>query len=334
MSGADDTLALVADIGGTNARFALSRRGAATVIDVDSIRVCRGSDQPSLAAAIHDYLRAQGVRPARAVLAVAAPVVDDRVQLTNSPWSFSCSGLAHEVGLAALQVVNDFAAMSAGVPELPASALQPLGPLGPYSLTDAAARVVAILGPGTGLGVGLLVRRDGRSLIVDTEGGHMAFAPTDELEVEVWRRLVARHGRVSNERLISGPGLAALHQVLAEIDGRPAAPLSPEQVVAGARAGAADCVRTVLRFVAILGGVAGDVALAGGARDGVYLAGGLVAPLLPWLQGGTFRQRFEAKGRVAAAVVGAPTTAILHEHTGLLGAGAIASTARIALARG
>lgn len=334
MSGVDDGLTLVADIGGTNLRLGLSRRGAASVLEADSVRIGRGAEQPSLIAALESYLREQGVRPTRAVLAVAAPLLDDHVQFTNSAWSFSRTELGRALGLRHLRVVNDFAAMSAAVPELPATAFCPIGAVAPCSLTDGAARIVAILGPGTGLGVGLLLRRDGRSLIVDTEGGHVGFAPTSALEVEIWRRFVARHGRVSNERLVSGPGLAALHHVLGEIDGVAVHEVSPEQVLAGARAGQRDCLRTVECFVAILGGVAGDVALATGARDGVYLAGGLVAPLLPWLRSGLFRRRFDDKGRVAATVRGAPTVALLHEHIGLLGAGAIASSDRVALARG
>jgi glucokinase len=285
--------------------------------------------------AVARYLSDVAARPRRAVLAVAAPVQADVVRFTNSPWHIDAAALRARFGFTSVGLINDFAAMSAAVPQLAAADLQPLGPLAAPDLADGRDRVLGVIGPGTGLGVGLLLQRGGHALVVETEGGHASFAPASEQEVAVLRLLWRRHGQVSNERLICGPGLVNLYGALAEI-AAVAAPLStPEAIVGAARAGGSPlAVHAVEMLCELLGGVAGDLVLTAGAWDGVYLAGGLVEPLLPWLECGRFRQRFEAKGRRAPEMARVPVLAILRPDAGLLGASAWAVDGLVAPARG
>jgi glucokinase len=190
--------------------------------------------------------------------------------------------------------------------------------------------VLGIMGPGTGLGVGVLVVRDGRALVLETEGGHVSFAPGSAEQAAVQRVLARRFGRVSNERLVCGAGLLNIYQALCELRARPAIAGTPEAVSAAAEAGTdAEAARAVGMFTEILGAAGGDLVLTTGAWDGLYLAGGMVRPLLRWLEGGAFREQFRNKGRFAAAMERVPTIAVLHEHAGLLGAAALALDARI-----
>jgi glucokinase len=171
--------------------------------------------------------------------------------------------------------------------------------------------------------VGGLLIRNGISSVLHTEGGHAGFAPVTAREIAILQRLQARFGRVSNERLVSGQGLANLHWASCEIDAVAAPTLSPEQIIAGADNDPA-CARTIATFCEIYGAIAGDLVLGFGAWDGVYLAGGLTSALLPWLERGGFRHRFEEKGRFCRAMAQVPTVVMTHPHAGLLGAAAIA----------
>ena len=205
-----------------------------------------------------------------------------------------------------------------------------LGPLEPPIFDDSTARVVAVIGPGTGLGVGVLIHRGGEAIVLDTEGGHVAFAPTTPEELEVLRLLATRFERVSNERLISGPGLLNIYGAMCVMDGVAATLTTPAGVSeAATRGGDVQAERASELFVEILGAIAGDLVMTYGAWDGVYLAGGLIAVLLPWLEREPFRARFESKGRIAEALVDVPTAAVIHAQAGLLGAGAIATRDRI-----
>ena len=184
---------------------------------------------------------------------------------------------------------------------------------------------MAVVGPGTGLGVGALLIRDGRAIELQTEGGHQSFAPGTAEEDAVLARLRARFGRVSNERLVCGAGLLNLYSALCEIADRAPAATTQEAVSAAATDGTdPQAVRAVELFCELLGAIAGDLVFAFGAWDGVYLTGGLLAPMLPWIRQGGFRRRFEDKGRFSATLAKIPTVAIHHPNTGLLGAAAIA----------
>jgi len=317
---------LVADLGGTNVRFALADPGSPGVLRAESVRAYKVDAFDSLAEAAHAYGQTVGGLPRRAVLAAAGPVTEAGVQLTNHPWQLNRQALQTELQLERLALVNDFAALAACVPLLAPAQLHTLpGPA--LAEASAAPRMHLVLGPGTGLGVAGLRLQDGRSLVLQTEAGHAGMAPTDELEIELLQRLARRFGRVSHERLLCGPGLQNLHAALCERASL--APLAlgptPEAIVQCALADSDPlCVLAVERFCLLLAGVAGDLALSLGAWDGVYLAGSLLQSLRPWLDAPAFRQRFEAKGRMQPLLQRVPLLQILHPEAGLLGAAATA----------
>jgi len=318
----DDERVLLADVGGTNVRFALADPAAARPLLADSIRPYRVADFTTFTDAALGYLGDVAASATRGVFAFAGAVTGDDVRMTNHPWTVSRPRVRAELALSTLRFVNDFAAMSLAVPLL--ESVHAIGAPAMPPVDASQARTYAVIGPGTGLGVGALLLRERHAIALETEGGHAAFAPRTEEEMGVLRRLSARYGRVSNERLLSGPGLVNLHRALGELhdafDGEP----RPEEITAGAEAGDAACVRTLEMFCELLGAVAGDHVLSFGAWDGVYLAGGLVQPLLGWLSRGGFRRRFEDKGRFAPAMAAVPTAAILDPYAGLLGAAACA----------
>ncbi|MBS7456147.1 glucokinase [Coralloluteibacterium stylophorae] len=326
---------LLADIGGTNARFALADDSAVNPLVDGSMRRYDTADFPSLAEAARHYLGEIGADPSRGVFAAAGPVVGDSIRMTNCPWVISFSQTRQALDFARLHVVNDFHAMARCVPLLEDADVEPVGGVAQAHIElGESNHNCAVLGPGTGLGVGGLILREGRAFALETEGGHVSFAPVDELEIDILRRLVARFGRVSTERLICGSGLVVLHQTLAEIEGHAPEDLEPKDVTARAEAGDAAALRTIEVFCAIFGSVAGDVALMLGAWDGVYLTGGLVPRLMWCLRDGRFRERFEAKGRFAEVLAATPTVAILHPQPGLLGLAAIALDERRHVAPG
>ncbi len=310
-------LALVADIGGTNARFALCDPAAAVPV-LQVPRALPAAEFASLEHAVEHYLADVGVRPARAAFALACPVGGDEIRLTNRAWSFNRHGLRAALGLGELRLLNDFEAIARAVPVL--------GAAGCVSLDGRAhpidAGPVSVIGPGTGFGAALLVGGAAEGWrVVATEGGHVAFAPLDEEERRLADWIVARHGRASWERLLSGSGLATIDAVLRGGGGAGAAPLrDPADVVAAALDGHDIAARNALaRFCAILGSVAGDVALVHGARA-VVVAGGIVPRFLPFLRASAFRERFLDKGRFAAWLEPVPVHVVVHPHPGLLGA--------------
>lgn len=318
------SLALIADIGGTNARFALTNLSASSAQVLDA-RSLDASEFASLQHAAEHYLAAVGVQPRRAAIAVASPVNGDEIRLTNRAWSFTRHELQHALGLDRLHVLNDFGAVAWSVPALADSEYITLhgnddnvsnkaGPQGP----------VSVLGPGTGLGVAMLVGSDPHWQVVETEGGHVSFAPLGEEEHAIARWFTARFGRVSNERLLCGSGLSHIDAVLrGAVDhatGQHQALREPADIVAAALQGHDLAARrTLARFCAVLGSVAGDAALIHGART-VMLAGGIVPRFVPFLRSSAFRERFLAKGRFAAYLESVTIRVITHSGPGLLGA--------------
>lgn len=326
--------ALLADVGGTNVRFALADPAASAPLSPDSIQTYAVADYPSLADAARHYLDANDVRATHGVFAIAGRVERDQARMTNHPWVVSRRLLQDTLGLDALELINDFVAQAMAVRLLREDDLLPIGPRPSSAPADAGSRACCVLGPGTGLGVAALIVRGGHSIALATEGGHVGFAPGTDEEVAVLQRLAARFGHVSNERLVSGGGLVNLHCALAEIAGMPCdQDAQPADITAGAEAGDALCVRAIELFCDVFGSVAGDMTLALGAWDGVYLSGGLVPRLLPELQRPAFRARFEAKGRYAEALARVPTSAVVHPQPGLLGAAAIACDIALERAR-
>lgn len=315
---------LLADIGGTNARFALADTEAEMPLLDTSIRDYRVDAFDSLADAAQRYLDDLGVTAERAFFAVAGRVDGDSVRMTNHHWHVSLHATQVQLGLTRLRVLNDFYALAMGVPLLTGQSLVSIGTVRgePPPRTD---RVWAVIGPGTGLGWAALIQSGDRYQVLETEGGHIGFAPRCAEESALLAQLHRRFPRVSNERLICGAGLCNIHQALAAMAKTEAPALRPEQITAAA-ADRSDplCVQTLEVFVRVFGAVAGDAVLGFGAWDGVYLAGGLVPHLLPWLQAPLFRERFEDKGRFRDAMQRVPTIAIVHPQPGLLGTAAVA----------
>lgn len=321
-------LSLVADIGGTNARFALCDRSLAAPLLMDSVRQLAVADHPTLVDSARHYLQLAGLSPgavASGVFAVAGRVDGDLAQITNHPWLISRSATCAALGFEALALINDFTAQALATELLGADDLVVVGDPLPRPASNPGSRTYAVLGPGTGLGVSALLQRDGRSHALETEGGHVGFAASTPEEAAILADLAGEYGRVSNERLLSGGGIGNIHRSLTRLRGLAAdASLPPQVIVAGARAGDPVCRRTIELFCEVFGAVAGDLVLTLGAWDGVFLTGGLVPRLLAELQASAFRQRFEAKGRFAAAMSRVPTLAVVHPQAGLLGAAAFA----------
>ncbi len=317
---ADRDGVLLADLGGTNVRFAIADPAATQPLQTGSVRRYRVADCASFADAARAYLDEVRVHPRGGVFAVAGPVTGDEVRMTNHPWVLSRAALADGLGFDRLRIVNDFAAMSHCLLLLGEGDRATIGPIAPPRIDPAKRQTFAVIGPGTGLGVGALVVDGGQVVGLQTEGGHVGLAPADAVEIEVLRRLMAQFGRVSAERVLCGSGLVNLHLALHPDAGDD---WTPERITSGAASDPA-CDATVERFCAMLGSVAGDFALAYGAWDGVWLTGGLTPAVLHRLQAGAFRERFESKGRYRRVLEHVPTTAILHPDAGLLGAAALA----------
>ncbi|HEU4992411.1 MAG TPA: glucokinase [Luteimonas sp.] len=334
MASASSTAApvLLADIGGTHARFALADPAAARPLLEHTAAAFPVERFPSLAEAARHYLASAGTAGAgvdarSAVVAVAGPVRDGQARMTNHPWVVSAERLGEALGLADVALVNDFVAQAMAVRQFREGDVAPVGgpaaAIAPPAATEGAATV--ILGAGTGLGVGVLVRHAGGWLALATEAGHASFAPGTPQEIGILEQLSREFGRVSNERLASGAGLVNLHRALGALAGEDPGNPAPEDVTAGAAAGDPRCEQAVDAFCAIFGAIAGDLVLAFGAWTGAYLSGGLVPPLLPALRRSGFRQRFEGKGRYAPTMAAVPTLAVLHPQPGLLGAAVIAA---------
>jgi len=302
------TVQIVADIGGTNARFAYVEAGSAVL---QRLEVFPCADFPFLADALSAYIAAAQLPPVSAIcLAVAGVVAGDLIDLPNNHWCFSRAELQHSMAVP-LQVINDFDAQILAIDLLPAAELIWLG----SSRPSTTAQVKAVLGPGTGLGVSAMLENGN---IVPSEGGHVAFAPVDHHEFQLLEVLWQRYQRVSVERLLSGMGLANLYWANAKIEGLERE-LPAAEVSAGARAGDKYCLAAIRDFSAILGSVAGDSALVLGATGGVYISGGIVPKLLDVLDCNLLRQRFDDKGRLAPMMEDTPLAIVRTAQPGLLG---------------
>jgi glucokinase len=318
-------LALIADIGGTNARFALTDPAAATP-EIIEPRALVNAEFASLQHAAEHYLQEVGAQPVSAAIAVASPVHGEEIRLTNRAWSFTRGELKQALGLQHLAVINDFGAVSWAIP-----ALQPEEYVTLYGREDAPlAGPVSVIGPGTGLGVALLVGDAPRGWnVVETEGGHVSFAALGDEELMISRWLTARFGRTSTERVLCGAGLSHIDAVLRSHGNAPhdAALRSPADIVKAALEGHDVVARRALaRFCAVLGSVCGDTALIHGART-VMIAGGMVPRFIPFLRSSAFRERFLAKGRFAPYLESVTIRVITHAHPGLLGAAVAARVA-------
>ncbi|RME64430.1 MAG: glucokinase, partial [Alphaproteobacteria bacterium] len=300
---------LVADIGGTNARFAIVEDVAGAQLALSHARSLKVAEHATLAVAMERYLEdVEGARPSHAALAVACPVVGDRVRLTNNAWQFSQAELADLMGFERLLVMNDFVAQARALPYLKDHQLAHIRQVPEPDLTS---DTLAVLGPGTGLGVAGLHLDGERHTVFTSEGGHMAFAALDDVEYEIVKALGKRYERVSYERLLSGQGLRNLYEALAQVMGVECEPYDPTDITSHALANDDSLSRSTLeRFCAILGSFAGDVALMLRARH-VYLTGGILPRFIDFLKNSDFRARFEAKGRFADLMRRTPVSVIV-----------------------
>jgi len=298
---------LVGDVGGTNARFALVDAQG----HIRNPRTFPCKDYASLADIVAEYIdtTAGKKRPPRAVVAVAGPVVDGEIEFTNLDWQVSEGDLLAHFEFEAVELINDFAAQALACPLLEGPDLRPLGPVLGRGARDCP---MVALGAGTGFGVAGLARSERGDVAIPTEGGHAGFAPADEVELEVCRRLAEKYGRVSIERLLSGQGLHDLKGQAATLPDEAA--VTTEGLVGDPLAAA-----TLDRFCRILGSVAGDLALTFGARGGVFVSGGIAPRIAERLVGGAFRARFEDKGRLSDYVRDIPTHLVLHPYPAIVG---------------
>jgi len=306
---------LVADIGGTNARFALI--DANRQLYAEQILPCAAF--PDLTAAAQAYLAAVGEpRPTQAAIAVATPISGDWIQFTNSNWSFSTEAVGRSLDLERLLILNDFTALALALPLLNPDERRAVG--GGTAVEEAP---IGLLGPGTGLGVSGLVWSGERWIPLQSEGGHVTFSPVDQREWAVAQIMQRRFGHASPERLLSGPGLVNLYTALAEMEGWPAEALDPAAITDRALAGSCSHCRDVLEiFCGALGTAAGNLAITLGAQGGVYIGGGIAPRLGEFFDRSPFRARFEAKGRFSNYLAAVPTWVITAANPALRGVAA------------
>jgi glucokinase len=307
----------VADIGGTHARFAIALVSPGAKPVLGDVTVLATADFPSLAAAYETFAGTiEGARPRRGSFALACPIRGETLKFTNNPWTLRPAALAGETGLEEVRLLNDFGAVGHAAAHFDVADLVHVS--GP-AVAPPRQGIVSILGPGTGLGVAQLILDEPNYKVVETEGGHIDFAPRDALEDALLARLRHKFGRVSIERVVSGPGLA---DIRATLSGMEEEHRDDAKLWAAAISGADPLARTALeKFWACLGGVAGDVALLQGAHA-VMLAGGLSARIAGALTRAGFVERFVAKGRYREMMANIPVWLIVHPQPGLFGAAA------------
>jgi glucokinase len=306
------------DIGGTHARFAIARIEGGRVVSLGQDVTLKTAEHASLQTAWEAFAAWLGrPLPRAAAIAVACPVGGAVLQLTNNPWTIQPTLLSDTLGLERFTLVNDFGAVGHAVAQLGETHFRPLcGPDSP--LPDPG--VISIVGAGTGLGVALLSRGPGGARVIEAEGGHASFAPVDAIDDHILQRLRARHGRVSLERVVSGPGLANIHAALADLEGRAAPPVDDASLWAAALGGEDRLAAAAFeRFCLSLGAAAGDIALTHGA-SAVVIAGGLGLRIADRLAGSGFESGFRAKGRFEARMAQMPVKLITHPQPGLFGA--------------
>lgn len=315
---------LIADIGGTNARFAtVDARG-----NIHGVRILACSDFPTLASACEHFIEGSGLatRPRRAAIAVASPVLGDHIRMTNHIWEFSIEATRQELGFDHLDVVNDFAAVALSLPHLLPDDIRPIG----GGTADTTATMAAI-GPGTGLGMaGLIPIGDGRRRVLPTEGGHVTLPACDDREAAVISALRRKFGHVSAERVISGPGIVNLYHAIAEVDGIEGDPaMTGPEATSRAIAGSCPiCMEALAMFAVMLGTITSNLALMLDTRGGIFLAGGILPSLGEHFPAGAFRQRFEDKGRFREYLSSIPTVLIERSVPAFVGLAALVNEPR------
>lgn len=310
---------IVADIGGTNARFALVTGKSQGNFLIDHIHVLNAREYPTCATALRAYLdKLGGVKPLAACLAIAGPVTGDTVRMTNLSWEFSCMAMAKEFGFQHFVAMNDFAAVAAACSQLTDDHLITVKD---GSEDKTAAK--AVFGPGTGLGVAGLVNHYGEWVPVPCEGGHVNIAPATAFEADVIKAAMAVHGHVSAEMFISGPGLVNLYRAVCTVRGDQAKEVKPADITTNALANGEEVFSVTLStFCSFLGSFAGNLALTYGAKGGIYMAGGILPRFSDFLLASPFTERFSNKGVMSHYVQTIPAKLIVHPETAFVGAAA------------
>ena len=307
-------MCLIADIGGTNARFALVDEGDTSP---QHERTLSCANYRTLVDAVLAYL--EGVSqpmPETASLAIATPVSKDRIVMTNHVWDLSVEETRKTLGLKSLKVLNDYTALALALPYLGEDDYHKVG-----GGTAVEKQTMAVLGPGTGLGVSGAICAGDYWLPLESEGGHVSYGPLNHRETEVIDVIRKHRDFVSAESLVSGPGLVLLYESIAKCDGVEHELLSPEQITEKALTGAdASAAEAVAMMSGILGSIAGNLALTLGARGGVFVGGGIVPKLGSYFDGSPFRTRFESKGRFSKYLSEVPTNVIISKYPALTGA--------------
>lgn len=317
------TYILVADIGGTNARFGLvdadAARGPSPDFSAHHQQSLRCGDYPGIDQMIRAYAETVSVPlPDYACLAIAGPIHQGRVRMTNLDWSFGIEELRQSLGMRALDILNDYAALAYAAPHLDNTKLRSLvrGQVNP-----AAPKLV--LGPGTGFGMAALVPCGRRWTIVPTEGGHTNFAPGNEREIAILGHLLREQSHVSVETLICGAGLVRIYRALAALDGVPPEAYEPADI---SRLGQENtdplCRESLERFCAMLGSAVGDRALCLGAQGGVFLGGGIAPRLADFIPDTALVERYRSKGPMSDYVGRIPLNIIMHDRSALIGTAA------------
>lgn len=305
---------LVADVGGTNIRLQLVDLVSG---NLSQLRKYLCADYPGIVAVIHRYLQDCGSpQVVSGCIAIACPTNDDWIAMTNHSWAFSRARTQAELGWRSLHVINDYTAIAMSLPHLDRQqALQ----IGGGEVVSGAP--IAVLGPGTGLGVAHLVQVAGKWQALPGEGGHVDFAPNSDNEIALLRFLQQKYSHVSVEQILSGPGIVQLYQAICDRQQQPALFTEAAQITQAALDATCPLAEeTLASFCEILGSFAGNLALNIGAFGGVFIAGGIVPRFLPYLKSSNFRSRFEAKGRFAAYNSRVPTFVVTEEQPGLVGA--------------
>lgn len=303
---------LVADIGGTNARFALIQSPASVTQLCGQVAT---ADYASIQAAIaHVVAEAGCAAPKSAVLAVAGPVTGDRVALTNAHWVLEPIEIIANLGLSQVIILNDFEAQALVLPSLNGDDLLKIGD---GEILEGSSKFV--LGPGTGLGAGALIHACGQWIPVPGEGGHVELGPVSDEEYRIWPHIERIGGRVSAEQVICGSGLLRLARAVSHADNELRDFASPADVPEAADNGDEVAQKILRLFCAALGRVAGDFAVTTLALGGIYLAGGIPPKISRWLQGGEFRAAFEAKAPHEEIMRSIPTFIVMHKAPALEG---------------
>lgn len=321
---------LAGDLGGTKTILAIAEVANGRVHLLDEKRYASG-DHSDFTSLVLDFLTGTKNQASHACFGVAGPVIEGRAEFTNLPWVLTESDLQRDLGLARARLINDFVAVAFGIEALASEDLETLNPA-----TAVPGGTVAVIGAGTGLGEAIVMRATGKRVVVPSEGGHSDFAARNDLEIGFLRHMIAKYGRVSYERALSGPGLANIYEFFRDTG------LKSESDELRQAIGEADdpapviqrfadekndplCEAVLDLFVSVYGAEAGNLALKSVATGGVYVAGGIAPRIINRLKAGEFQRSFLAKGRLTEAVEAMPVYAVMNHKVGLLGAAVAAS---------